>query len=69
MTASAFAITASGPGPLSLDRRVWGTPWALAALAAGVGGGYAATKYGERNAPAEAEGPAPEQAQEEAPAI
>src|SRR3954465_14782705 len=64
MTASAFAITASGPGPLSLDRRVGGPPGALPARAAGVGGGYAAMKYGERNAPAEAEGPAPEQAQE-----
>ena len=69
MSASAFAITASGPGPLSLDRRVWGTPWAIAALAAGIGGGFAAMKYGERNAPAEAPAQAPEQAQEEAPAI
>src|SRR4051812_6478904 len=38
MTAAAFAITASGPGPLAVDRRKWGTPWALAALAAGIGG-------------------------------
>src|SRR3954453_4188964 len=42
MTAAAFAVTASGPGPLSLDRRVWGTPWALAAVASGIGGGFAA---------------------------
>jgi putative oxidoreductase len=69
LTAGAFAVTASGPGPLAVDRRTWGTPWALAALAAGIGGGYAAIKYGESNAPAEAEGPAPEQAQESAPAI
>jgi putative oxidoreductase len=59
MTAAAFAITASGPGPLSLDRRVWGTPWAVAALAAGIGGGLAAIKYGEMNAPAEAAEAAP----------
>src|SRR3954447_17780119 len=66
LIASFFAITASGPGSLSVDRRVWGTPWAIAALAAGAGGGYAAMKYGERNAPApaDASGPAPEQAQE-----
>ena len=40
MTAALFAITASGPGTPSLDRRVWGTPWALAALAAGAAGGF-----------------------------
>src|SRR5690242_2093734 len=42
MTAAAFAITASGPGPLSLDRRVWGTAWGVASVAAGIGGGYLA---------------------------
>ena len=36
MTTALFAITAAGPGALSVDRRNWGTPWALAALASGV---------------------------------
>src|SRR3954470_10646257 len=27
LTAALFAITASGPGDPSLDRRVWGVPW------------------------------------------
>ncbi|MDA0167488.1 DoxX family protein [Solirubrobacter taibaiensis] len=56
MTVAAFAITASGPGSFSLDRREWGTAWALAALGAGIAGGYAAVKYGEGNAPADAPG-------------
>ena len=57
MVAGLFAITASGPGALALDRREWGTPWALAALAGGIGGGFAAIKYGEMNAPAAAAAP------------
>src|SRR3954452_21879433 len=48
MTTALFAITASGPGTPSLDRRVWGTPWAIAALGAGILGGVGVTKYGER---------------------
>src|SRR3954470_3963973 len=47
MVTGLFAATASGPGPLSLDRRVWGVPWAVAGLAAGICGGYGAIKYGE----------------------
>jgi len=54
MVAGLFAITASGPGALAIDRREWGTPWAIAALAGGIGGGFAAIKYGEMNAPATA---------------
>jgi putative oxidoreductase len=48
MMAALFAITASGPGALALDRRQWGPAWAMAALAAGVGGGMAMVKLGER---------------------
>src|SRR3954452_9829472 len=48
-----FAIVAEGPGSLSLDRRKWGTGWALAALAAGVGGGLAMLKYGDQGAGAQ----------------
>src|SRR4051794_26114975 len=68
MTAAAFAITASGPGSPSIDRRVWGTPWAVLGLGAGIAGGYAAMKYGEANAPADAPAQAPEQAPVEAAA-
>jgi putative oxidoreductase len=45
LMAAAFAITASGPGAFALDRRTWGTPWALAQLAAGVGGALALTRF------------------------
>src|SRR3954463_13979464 len=48
LMAAVFAITASGPGTLAWDRRQWGTPWALAQLAAGVGGGLAMVKLAER---------------------
>jgi putative oxidoreductase len=47
LMAAVFAITAAGPGALSLDRRRWGTGWALAQLAAGVGGGLALIKIAE----------------------
>src|SRR3954471_838916 len=47
LMAAVFAITAAGPGALALDRRQWGTGWALAQLAAGVGGGLALIKYAE----------------------
>jgi putative oxidoreductase len=53
MTAALFAVTGSGPGSFALDRREWGTGWAIAALAAGIGGGYAAIAYANSNAPAE----------------
>jgi putative oxidoreductase len=48
MTTALFALTAAGPGPLSVDRRTWGTPWALAAIAAGVGGGFAMMELSNR---------------------
>ena len=61
MTMALFAITASGPGSFALDRREWGTAWALAALGAGIAGGYGAIMYADSNAPAETpEAAAPE---------
>jgi putative oxidoreductase len=54
MTAALFAITASGPGALSVDRRTWGTPWAIAALGSGVAAGYGMMELSKRT-------PAPEQ--------
>jgi putative oxidoreductase len=48
MIAALFAITASGPGELSLDRRSWGTPWAIAALGSGVAAGYAMMELSNR---------------------
>jgi putative oxidoreductase len=65
MIGALFAITADGPGVLSVDRRNWGTPWALAAIAAGVGGGLAAIEFANRQPepqpqPDTAEQPAPE---------
>jgi putative oxidoreductase len=66
MSAALFAITASGPGSLSVDRRDWGTPWALAALGAGVAGGYGMMELSKRTpepepAPATSNGqPVPE---------
>jgi putative oxidoreductase len=62
LMAAVFAITAAGPGALALDRREWGTGWALAQLAAGVGGGLALIKYAESTSPADA------QAEPQAPA-
>jgi putative oxidoreductase len=53
MTVALFAITASGPGSFALDRREWGPAWALAALGAGIAGGYGAIAYSDRNTPAE----------------
>jgi putative oxidoreductase len=48
LAAALFAITADGPGSPALDRRRWGLPWAIAELAAGVGGGLAMLKFAER---------------------
>ncbi|WP_037496248.1 DoxX family protein [Solirubrobacter soli] len=45
LMASVFAITAAGPGAFAIDRRQWGTAWAVAQLAAGVGGGLAMVKF------------------------
>jgi putative oxidoreductase len=50
LMAAVFAITAAGPGALSVDRRSWGAGWAIAQLAAGVGGGLAMIKYAEAQA-------------------
>jgi putative oxidoreductase len=47
LMAAVFAITAAGPGAFSLDRREWGAGWAIAQLAAGVGGGLALIKFAE----------------------
>jgi putative oxidoreductase len=47
LMAAVFAITAEGPGSFSVDRRKWGTAWALAELAAGVGGALALAKFAE----------------------
>src|SRR3954452_15763109 len=47
LMAAVFAITAEGPGAFSVDRRKWGTAWALAELAAGVGGALALAKFAE----------------------
>jgi putative oxidoreductase len=48
LMAAVFAITAAGPGPLALDRRRWGTGWAIAQLAAGAGGALAMVKLSDR---------------------
>jgi putative oxidoreductase len=48
LMASVFAITAAGPGSFALDRRRWGTGWAIAQLAAGAGGALAMVKLSER---------------------
>jgi putative oxidoreductase len=45
LMAAVFAITAEGPGALSFDRREWGLGWALAELAAGVGGAAALLRW------------------------
>ena len=55
LIAALFAITAHGPGALSLDRREGGTAWAFAQLAAGVGGAAAMLRW----AHAQAEEPEP----------
>jgi putative oxidoreductase len=52
LMASVFAITAAGPGAFAIDRREWGTAWAIAQLVAGVGGALAVVKFAERSAPA-----------------
>src|SRR3954470_16301055 len=58
LIASIFAIVAEGPGSFSLDRRVWGTGWAIASVAAGAAGGLALVKFAGSNAPAESTAPA-----------
>jgi putative oxidoreductase len=53
LMAAVFAITADGPGALALDRREWGTGWAIAELIAGVAGAAAMLKFADQGAPAE----------------
>jgi putative oxidoreductase len=48
MVAALFAITAHGPGSPSLDRREWGTGWAIAELAAGLAGAAAMLKFADQ---------------------
>ena len=56
ISATALAIAETGPGPVSLDALLGiersGTGWALAALAAGVGGSAVLLRDWERPAPA-----------------
>ena len=68
LIAALFAITADGPGALALDRREWGTGWALAALGAGVAGAAAMLKFADQGAPAETHDDAPRQAPQRQPA-
>jgi putative oxidoreductase len=69
--AAVLAITEAGPGPISLDAALGierkGSGWALAALAAGVGGSTLVLRDWERPAPA-AEESQPVQADAPAPA-
>jgi putative oxidoreductase len=57
--AAMFAITESGPGPMSVDRalfpRMKGTGFALLQLAAAVAGSYLATEKLNEPAPADAQ--------------
>jgi putative oxidoreductase len=59
VVAAVLAIAEAGPGPVSLDGALGiehkGTPWALAALIAGVGGAALLLRDWERPAPAEGE--------------
>jgi putative oxidoreductase len=54
LLASVFAVVEEGPGPVSLDHVLGtersGTAWALAALAAGTAGSFAASYLGGRQA-------------------
>ena len=54
LMAAVFAITAEGPGAFAVDRRKWGTGWAIAQLVAGAGGALAMVKLSELRAPAPA---------------
>ncbi len=53
LMAAVFAITADGPGAFALDRREWGTGWAVAELVAGLAGATAMLKFADQGAPAE----------------
>ena len=62
--AAALALAEAGPGPLSLDAALdmerCGTAWALAALAAGVGGSYLMMSVGEQVAATAEQQPQPQ---------
>jgi putative oxidoreductase len=62
LMAAVFAITAEGPGALSMDRREWGAGWAFAQLAGGVAGAAALLRlaHSQGEVPVEASTPAPE---------
>jgi putative oxidoreductase len=62
LTAALFAITASGPGSLSLDRREWGAGWAALAIASGVAGAYGMLEVAKRQPEPPASAPEPEPA-------
>jgi putative oxidoreductase len=64
LMAAVFAITAEGPGALSLDRREWGAGWAIAQLVAGVGGAAALLRWAHSQSEAEPEPARPEPARE-----
>jgi putative oxidoreductase len=68
LIAAVFAITADGPGAFALDRRDWGTGWAIAELVAGVAGAAAMLKFADQGAPAETAGTAQQQAPDPQPA-
>lgn len=59
LIAALAAITADGPGPISIDaaigRRRWGIGTALIAVAAGIGASAAAIELGRRSAPSDAD--------------
>jgi putative oxidoreductase len=58
LMAAVFAITAEGPGAFALDRRRWGTGWAIAELVAGAGGALAMVKFSDRQAEVDPQGSA-----------
>jgi putative oxidoreductase len=58
LMAAVFAITAEGPGAFALDRRRWGTGWAIAELVAGAGGALAMVKFSDRQAEVDPHGSA-----------
>lgn len=72
LMAGAFAITAAGPGPWSLDRLLgrerWGDGWAVAQLAGALAGSTLAVELGrrlKRRAEAQEQVPPPERQQQE----
>jgi putative oxidoreductase len=71
--AAAFAIVADGPGAMSVDDREWGLPWAIAALAAGLGGAAFVVMEAQKEMEAQGQAPsgdggAPQEQEQEQPA-